>query len=204
MAQQVRAVDDRHGEPQVGLVGPVAVHRFGVGHPGKRGRDRDPEGVPHHRGDHRLGGPDDVLDADERHLDVDLRELRLPVRAAVLVPEAADDLKVPLDPPDHQQLLEELGGLREDIELARVETAGHQEIARSFRGALDQHGGLDLEEPRRAQVEQVVIVDPAGHEGEQRLQRGHQRTGAPRPWRARQQLHQKQVDEQHRDRAHKG
>src|SRR5205807_151736 len=33
-----------------------------------------------------------------------------------------------------------------------METAGHQKVTRPLRRALDQHGGLDLEEPRRAQV----------------------------------------------------
>ena len=73
---------------------------------------------------------------------------------------------------------------------------GRQSAAEHARDRPQQPGGTE--------IQQVVVVDAAGHEGEQRLQRGHQRTGAPRPWRARQQLHQKQVDEQHRDRAHKG
>ena len=52
-----------------------------------------------------------VVHADEGHLEVELRELELPVRALVLVTEAARDLKIPLDPGDHEQLLHLLGRL---------------------------------------------------------------------------------------------
>ena len=61
----------------------------------------------------------DVFLVDERHLDVDLRELGLAVGAQVLVAEAAGDLVVALDAADHQQLLEELRRLRQRVELAR-------------------------------------------------------------------------------------
>ena len=75
---------------------------------------------------------EDGLLVDERHLDVDLRELRLPIGAQVLVAEALDDLKVPIHPGDHQDLLEDLRRLRQGVELARVQPARHEVIARSL------------------------------------------------------------------------
>ena len=64
---------------------------------------------------------EDVLLLDERHLEVDLRELRLAVGAQVLVAEAARDLEVALEAGHHQQLLELLRRLRQRVELAAVQ-----------------------------------------------------------------------------------
>ena len=97
------------------------------------------------------------LAVDEAHLHVDLRELRLPVGTRVLVAEAADDLEVPLDAADHQNLLEELRRLRQGVKRILDQPAGHQEVTCPFRRALGQHGRLDFPEP------QLVEVVP--HEG---------------------------------------
>ena len=51
----------------------------------------------------------DVVLADERHLQVQLGELRLAIGALVLVAIAANDLEVAIHPGHHQQLLVELG-----------------------------------------------------------------------------------------------
>ena len=83
---------------------------------------------------------------DEGHLDVDLGELRLTVGAQVLVAEAARDLVVALDARDHEQLLEELRGLRQRVELAGIHTARHDEVARALRRRLAQDRRLDLHE----------------------------------------------------------
>ena len=69
---------------------------------------------------------------DEGHLDVDLGELGLAVGAQVLVAEAAGDLEVAVEARDHQDLLEELRRLRQRVELARVDAAGHEVVARPF------------------------------------------------------------------------
>jgi hypothetical protein len=50
---------------------------------------------------------------------VELGELGLAVGPQGLVAEAAHDLVVTLDPGHHQQLLEQLGGLGQGVELAR-------------------------------------------------------------------------------------
>ena len=57
--------------------------------------------------------------ADERRLDVDLRELRLAVGAQILVAEAARDLEVAVEAGHHEQLLVDLRRLRQRVELAR-------------------------------------------------------------------------------------
>ena len=87
-----------------------------------------------------------VLDADERHLEVDLRELELAVGALVLVAEAARDLEVAVEARDHQQLLHELRRLRQRVERAGLEPARHQEVARALGRRLREDRRLDLEE----------------------------------------------------------
>ena len=67
---------------------------------------------------------DDVVLLHERHLDVDLRELRLAVGALVLVAEAARDLHVAPEAADHQNLLEDLRRLRQRVERAGVHRGG--------------------------------------------------------------------------------
>ena len=110
-------------EPQVRLVRPVPVHRVAPGDPRHRSRHLVAGELPPQRGDDLLRQRDDVVLVDERHLDVQLGELRLPVGAEVLVPVAAGDLVVPLHPGDHQQLLEQLRRLRQRVPGARAAAA---------------------------------------------------------------------------------
>ena len=84
--------------------------------------------------------------ADERRLDVDLGELRLPVGAQVLVAEAARDLEVAVEARHHQQLLVDLRRLRQRVELARVHAARHEIVARALGRRLGEDRRLDLEE----------------------------------------------------------
>ena len=87
----------------------------------------------------------DVLDVDKSHLQVDLGELRLAVSPQVLIAEAAGDLHVPIITRQHQQLLKELGRLRQSKKSPRVYAAGDQIVARAFRCALGQHRRFDLQ-----------------------------------------------------------
>ena len=61
---------------------------------------------------------------EERGLDIDLRELGLAVGAQVFVAEALGDLVVAVEARHHQQLLEQLGRLRQREEHAVVHAAG--------------------------------------------------------------------------------
>ena len=107
--------------------------------------------LPGHGGDEELHRGQDVLVLDERHLDVELGELRLAVGSQVLVAEAAGDLEVAVEARDHQQLLVELGRLRQGVEMPGVHPAGDQEVTGTLGSAAAQDGRLDLEEALLAQ-----------------------------------------------------
>ena len=94
----------------------------------------------------------DVAGVDKAHLQVELRELRLAVCTQILVAEAAGDLEVTLDACHHQELLQLLRALRQGIELARVQAAGHDEVACALWCALEQDRRLDLQKIACRQV----------------------------------------------------
>ena len=71
----------------------------------------------------------DIVLVHEGHLDIDLGELGLTVGTQILVAEALGNLVVALNATDHEQLLQELRGLRQGVEVARLNTAGNDEVA---------------------------------------------------------------------------
>ena len=91
----------------------------------------------------------------KRHLQVELRELRLAVGAQVFVAEAAGDLHVAVVAGDHQNLLVELRRLRQRVERAVVHAAGHQVVAGPLRRAAA--------EDRRFDVDEVVLFEIVAH-----------------------------------------
>ncbi len=93
-----------------------------------------------------LGQLDHVVLGHERHLDVELGELRLAVGAEVLVPVAAGDLVVALHPGHHEQLLEQLRRLRQGVPGARLQPDRHQEVAGTLRSGAGERRRLDLVE----------------------------------------------------------
>ena len=135
----------------------------------------DAEHVLPQRDDQALDHVLDDLLVDERHLDVDLRELGLAVEAQVLVAEAAHDLEVAVEARDHEQLLEDLRRLGERVELAGVEARRHEEVARAARRVLHHERRLDLEEAVLAEVVARRRGDLRAHE-EVLLQRGRRRS----------------------------
>ncbi len=145
--------------PQVGSVGPEAVHRLLVRH----ARQRQGDVVPtvglhevHHDGLEQGGH---VRLVHERRLDVDLRELRLTVGAQVLVAEAARDLVVAVHAAHHQDLLEELRTLGKREEVASSHAAGHEVVPGSFRRRPGQDRRLDLGEALALQVPSHAAED---------------------------------------------
>ena len=68
----------------------------------KRQRQLDAEHVLPERRDQALHHVWKIVLVDERHLDVDLRELGLAIEAQVLVAEAAHDLEVAVEARDHE------------------------------------------------------------------------------------------------------
>ena len=141
-------------DAQVGLVGAEAVHGFGIRHHRELTQVHAQRHLEHVL-DHALEQVTDLLLAKERGLDVDLRELGLAVGAQVFVAEALGDLVVAVEAGHHQQLLEQLGRLRQREEVAVVHAAGHQVVARALGRALGEHGRLDVDE--------TVLVQEAAH-----------------------------------------
>ena len=91
---------------------------------------------------------------DERHLDVELRELGLAVGAQVLVAEAAGDLEVAVEAGDHQELLVELRRLRQRVERARVRPRLGTRKSRA-------PSGVDFAEDRRLDLPEAAVVEVA-------------------------------------------
>ena len=87
--EDVGQVDELELDARVGLVAAVARHALGVGDARERARQLDPGRLARAAHGHLLEHGEHVVDADEGHLEVDLRELELAVGALVLVAEAA-------------------------------------------------------------------------------------------------------------------
>ena len=84
---------------------------------------------------HRLDRVEHVLLGDERHLHIQLVKVgRRPIRARIFIPETRRNLEILVEPRHHQQLLELLRGLRQRIELARMQPRRHQKVPRALGG----------------------------------------------------------------------
>ena len=116
-------------------------------------REVDIERRLEHGNDKAFDEPEDFVLVHKRHLDIDLRELGLPIHPQVLVTETLHDLEVPVEPRDHEELLVELGALGEGVELPGREPARDEEVTRAAGRVLDQEGRLELE---AALVREVV------------------------------------------------
>ncbi len=103
----------------------------------------------------------DAALVDERHLHVQLRELRLPIGTQILVAKAAHDLIIAIHARHHQQLLEYLRRLRQGEERTLVHAARYQIVARAFRGRLGEHRRLDVDETVPVQKVTHSARDPA-------------------------------------------
>ena len=168
---RLRDVEELLPEAQVRPVDAVVLHGVGVADDRERqlqdalvavlGRGQ----VDQQPLDQRL----DVAGVDKAHLQVELREFRLAIRTQVLVAEAAGDLEVTLDARHHQQLLQLLRALRQGVELAWMQAAGHDKVACAFGRALEQDRRLDLQEVALRQV----LADKAHDAMAQRQVLGH-------------------------------
>src|SRR5580704_7772138 len=141
-AERLGHVPDHDRVAQIGLVAGVVEDRVGIGDAGER-RRADPAVAAEffeYAMQYRLDRRKDILLRYVRHLEIELVELAGgAVGAARLVPEAWGDLEIPVEPGDHQQLLELLWRLRQRVELAGMKPARHQVIARP----LGRAGGQD-------------------------------------------------------------
>ena len=107
-----REVHQLELDPRVRTVDAVAVHGLGVGDAGEGDGQLHLRGLAAAARRYLLEHREHVLDADEGHLEVHLRELELTICALVLVAEAANDLEVAIEARDHEQLLHDLWRLR--------------------------------------------------------------------------------------------
>ena len=96
--------------------------------------------------DHALEHVANVLLSHERGFNINLREFRLAVSTQVFVAKALGDLVIAVKAGDHEQLLEELRALRQRKELAFVDAAGHQVVARAFGRAFGEHRCFNVDE----------------------------------------------------------
>src|SRR6185295_12032319 len=78
-------------------------------------------------------------------------------------PETPDNLEIPLESGNHQDLLEQLRGLRQRIEIAMREPAWNQIIACTLRSRFRQNRSLDF--PESIPVHETA--DRHGHPMEQ-------------------------------------
>ena len=146
LAEDLGQIEELELDARIGPIDAETRHRLGVREARERALELDAEHVPPGARGHLFQHLDHFLDADERHLQVDLGELELPVRPQVLVAEAAGDLEVAIEAGDHQQLLQQLRRLRQRVELARLEPARHEEVACALGSRPREDGGFDLEE----------------------------------------------------------
>ena len=132
-------------ETGIRLVGAEAVHGLDPGHSAQGQLHIQADGLPADVFDQPFIDLHHVFLIHEGQLHVHLRELRLTVRAQVLIPEASGDLEIPVITGTHQQLLENLRRLGKGVKHARMHPAWHQIVSRSLRRGLGEHGRFDLQ-----------------------------------------------------------
>ena len=160
--EEVGQIHQFQPETHIGFVGAEPGHRLRIGD-ARDLADVVADGPRPQRLDDGLAHDHDVTLVDEGHLDVELRELRLPVRAEVLVAVTARDLVVALHPGHHEQLFEQLRRLRQGIPVSWGQPRGDQEVARPFGRGSGQGRSLDLDESAVMQHVTCQAVDLAAH-----------------------------------------
>ena len=142
----IRYIFQFHAKTGVRLVGTETVHGFLPGHPRDGKLHVHTNGLLEDPGQQTLIDINDIINVHERQLHIDLGKFRLTVRTQILVTEAFGQLEVTVITGAHQKLLEQLGRLGQCIETTRMHTARYQIVSGSLGGALNQDGGLDLQE----------------------------------------------------------
>src|SRR5439155_24963355 len=107
-------------------------HCLAIRKPVERSFDVDIACGLENRREHPFGHRENVVRCYERSFDVDLRKLRLPVRAQILVPKTFCDLEISFDAGHHEQLFVLLGRLWQRVKFSRRQSAWYQKIARAF------------------------------------------------------------------------
>jgi hypothetical protein len=145
-------IDQLHFKPAIGFIAAVTIEHLTICKPVEWRFDVDVARGFEDRREHSFGDRKNVLRRDERRFDVDLRKLRLPVRAQIFVTETFCDLKIFFHACNHQQLLVLLGRLRQRIKFPRRNSAWHQEVPRTFRRAFGQNRSFNFHEALAVEV----------------------------------------------------
>ena len=95
---------------------------------------------------------DDVVAFGKGDFHLQLGELRLPVGAQVLVPEAAAELIITLDAAGHDELAVHLCGLRQRVPGIVAPLTDDSELVRTATGPLGEQRGLNLKEAAVVEV----------------------------------------------------
>ncbi len=119
---------DLHTVSGIRLIRAKPVHGLCIGQTGQGQGNLSAQHLLKHMMYKALRHLEDILHVYKGHFQVDLGEFRLPVRPEILIPEAPCQLNVPIHACNHQQLLVDLGGLGQSIELARMHPGGNQII----------------------------------------------------------------------------
>ena len=141
-----------HAEAAIGLIAAVSIDRLAISEPLERRFDVDVARGLEDRSKHSFRDRENIVGGDEGRFDVDLRELRLPVRPQIFVAKASRDLEIFFYASDHEQLFVLLRRLRERIKFAGRQTARHQKVARAFRRTLRQNRRLDFDVALRIEI----------------------------------------------------
>ena len=144
--------DKTHSETGIGLVATVIFHGIGPCHAGERPGNLDAANLLEQMFRHALEYGQYVFLSDIRHFAVNLGKLRLAVGTQVLIAETFDDLEIPVEPADHQQLFQGLRRLRQSVKLSRIHTAWNDKITRTLGSRADEHRGFDFQEPEVVQI----------------------------------------------------
>ena len=93
---------------------------------------------------HPLAQLADIFFSHKTHFHIQLGKFRLAVGTQIFIAEAACQLEISVGSGYHQNLLEELGALRQGIKAAGVYSGGHQIIAGALWGALAENGRFNF------------------------------------------------------------
>ena len=149
---------------QIRLVGAVFAHCLGVRNAREGFRHRFAAGKGFDRlTQHAFHRRQHIVLFDKAHFQIELVEFpRQPVGARVFVAKTGRDLEIAVEARHHDQLLELLRRLRQGVELARMDAARHEEIARALRARCGEdrcrefgksglvHAGAHVGNDRRA------------------------------------------------------
>ena len=146
VAHQICKICEFELDAKVRFVGAVVVHSIRPQHDGERIGQIDVNGFFEDSADQLFHQGADFNFVQEAGFNIHLGEFRLTIGTEVFVTEALNDLVVAVKACAHQHLFEELGGLRQSVEVAVVNTRGNQIVAGAFRGALGEHRSFDVDE----------------------------------------------------------